>query len=691
MSNNSHLPGTVVKITDLPTTTTLNVDSKILVIHEGYTFTISALDIISGISVISADHLSDFNNPHQVTKTQVGLGNVDNTSDLNKPVSTATFTALSTKQDLLVTGLNIKTVNGQSILGSGDIPFLVTSVNGKTGNLILTTTDISEGANLYYTDDKVQTFSDTRYVSLFNFYSNPTWISSLNWSKITNRPSTLSGYGITDPIVLTTNTYVNPSWITSIPYSKITGAPIVPSILNDLSDVNITSLSTSQVLMYDGTTWKNADNIAESRLSALTDVQLTTPVIDDVLQYDGVDWINVPASSVGATSLSGLSDILLTTPTTGQALFYDGTKWVNQYVPDNALWGNISGTLSNQTDLQDALNLKQNSLITKPNEGITLDINSNLGTIYNTGIADSVNSVAVGGAAVQPASSWKTKNIVQVLDSILFPDQLPTYTIPTISISASQTGIREIGSTISQALTVTANKNDSGVFTQLEIIRGSTQISVVNNPTGSAITDIAAQFGYSDPNNPNRRYTLSFTDSFVVVSGATNWKGEGDYQAGLPKQNNKGVTDTRAAAVRNTNAPQAASNNFSTSNQSVTGIYPYFWGVSNTQPTAASIAAAIAAGTANKVLTDASGTVTVTFAASAKFLWMVHAASYTTKTKWFNTALNNGNIGSPTDLFGPVVTQAVNSPNGFWSGVNFKMYISTFATSTTGSIEFRNS
>jgi hypothetical protein len=170
MSNNSHLPGTVVKITDLPTTTTLNVDSKILVIHEGYTFTISALDIISGISVISADHLSDFNNPHQVTKTQVGLGNVDNTSDLNKPVSTATFTALSTKQDLLVTGLNIKTVNGQSILGSGDIPFLVTSVNGKTGNLILTTTDISEGANLYYTDDKVQTFSDTRYVSLFNFY-----------------------------------------------------------------------------------------------------------------------------------------------------------------------------------------------------------------------------------------------------------------------------------------------------------------------------------------------------------------------------------------------------------------------------------------------------------------------------------------------------------------------------------------
>ena len=45
------------------------------------------------------NHESDTTNPHSVTKTQVGLGNVDNTSDLNKPVSTATQTALDTKQN----------------------------------------------------------------------------------------------------------------------------------------------------------------------------------------------------------------------------------------------------------------------------------------------------------------------------------------------------------------------------------------------------------------------------------------------------------------------------------------------------------------------------------------------------------------------------------------------------------------
>lgn len=94
-------------------------------------------------------HIANTSNPHSVTKTQVGLWNVDNTSDLNKPISTATQTALdnkadiwdiptltseltndswfitssalSTKQDTLVSGTNIKTINGTSVLWSGDL------------------------------------------------------------------------------------------------------------------------------------------------------------------------------------------------------------------------------------------------------------------------------------------------------------------------------------------------------------------------------------------------------------------------------------------------------------------------------------------------------------------------------------------------------------------------------------------
>lgn len=42
-------------------------------------------------------HINNKSNPHKVSKDQVGLGNVDNTSDANKPISNATQTALNGK------------------------------------------------------------------------------------------------------------------------------------------------------------------------------------------------------------------------------------------------------------------------------------------------------------------------------------------------------------------------------------------------------------------------------------------------------------------------------------------------------------------------------------------------------------------------------------------------------------------
>lgn len=60
----------------------------------------SALQSAIGNKANVADlntHTSDTSNPHGVTKEQVGLGNVDNTSDMDKPVSTATQEALDSR------------------------------------------------------------------------------------------------------------------------------------------------------------------------------------------------------------------------------------------------------------------------------------------------------------------------------------------------------------------------------------------------------------------------------------------------------------------------------------------------------------------------------------------------------------------------------------------------------------------
>lgn len=56
--------------------------------------------ITSDINAVQTNletHINNKSNPHEVNKDQVGLGNVDNTSDANKPISNATQTALNGK------------------------------------------------------------------------------------------------------------------------------------------------------------------------------------------------------------------------------------------------------------------------------------------------------------------------------------------------------------------------------------------------------------------------------------------------------------------------------------------------------------------------------------------------------------------------------------------------------------------
>lgn len=63
-------------------------------------------------------HASSTSNPHSVTKSQIGLSNVDNTSDAEKPVSSATQTQLDLKEN----SSNKGALNGYAPLESGKVP-----------------------------------------------------------------------------------------------------------------------------------------------------------------------------------------------------------------------------------------------------------------------------------------------------------------------------------------------------------------------------------------------------------------------------------------------------------------------------------------------------------------------------------------------------------------------------------------
>jgi len=89
-----------LRISDAPLLPNVNGTEKIPTGGRGdYAISVDQIKTFAqgGVPQQLEDHINDTSNPHQVTKDQVGLGDVDNTSDLNKPISNATQQVLDLK------------------------------------------------------------------------------------------------------------------------------------------------------------------------------------------------------------------------------------------------------------------------------------------------------------------------------------------------------------------------------------------------------------------------------------------------------------------------------------------------------------------------------------------------------------------------------------------------------------------
>lgn len=90
----------------------------------------AATGIPSGGASSVFGHIGSMDNPHRVTKEQLGLGNVDNTADLDKPVSNAQREAIAAMGNGVVGTVNehtetLKTVlhtTGGTMTGSLSVP-----------------------------------------------------------------------------------------------------------------------------------------------------------------------------------------------------------------------------------------------------------------------------------------------------------------------------------------------------------------------------------------------------------------------------------------------------------------------------------------------------------------------------------------------------------------------------------------
>jgi hypothetical protein len=72
---------------------------------------LSTNDFTNELKAAYNGHLNNTSNPHNTTKVQVGLGNADNTSDINKPISTATQTVLDNKASTTALNSHINNTN----------------------------------------------------------------------------------------------------------------------------------------------------------------------------------------------------------------------------------------------------------------------------------------------------------------------------------------------------------------------------------------------------------------------------------------------------------------------------------------------------------------------------------------------------------------------------------------------------
>ena len=174
-------------------------------------------------------HIARADNPHNVTKTQIGLGNVDNTADTSKNVLSAT--KWTTPRNIALTGDVTGNIN---IDGSANVtitttiqPNSVALGTDTTGNYVA---GVTQGTGISVTGTAGEGWSPT--VALTNVGTAGTYRSVTTDAQgrviAGTNPTTVAGYGLTD---VYTKTESDAALALKAPLASpaLTGTPTAPT------------------------------------------------------------------------------------------------------------------------------------------------------------------------------------------------------------------------------------------------------------------------------------------------------------------------------------------------------------------------------------------------------------------------------------------------------------------------------
>ena len=287
---------------------------------------------------------------------------------------------ISTKQDTLVSGTNIKTINNTSLLGSGNItvqPTLVSGTNIKTvnnnsllgsGNITIDSLPSQSGQSGKYLTTNGTTAS-------WSTVSIPT-VDQTYDSTSTNAQSGVAIAGeLTNYLQASNNnvTFGNDGTIGGITYEDSDTGEMYGTFIGQTQWGDGVMMGAVNPNGYLLGVAPSGINIIKGTVTSATNGIALTVTNNNTLAIGGDEvatqtWVG-NQGYITSAALSTLTDVALSSPTQGQNLTYDATlgKWKNTSTTATVAWGGITGTLADQTDLNTALGGKQATLVSGTN------------------------------------------------------------------------------------------------------------------------------------------------------------------------------------------------------------------------------------------------------------------------------------------------------------------------------------